>query len=606
MKQLALLILGCVCGAASAADSYTIGSDLDPRVRATDYMAENRRFLAASTALIQIQKESPQSTLPTEYYQRLADDTLNFGMQKRAEMIYREEAANGKDPLVLGRARLRRAEFLYERNFLPEATAELTALRSQIPAQLMVNWQDQMSRVLMAQDRYADAVQVLTKPDTASDQPGYMRYNLGIALLKSDHVDEGINVLDRVGTRKPTDSEGLALKDKANLVLGYYWLKRQQGGSAIPILDRIRQTGPFSNRALLGLGWAYLSVQGDKQKRSQVADDTSGPASGQFSSIGALLRPGFLDSDIYKRAGLKPFQLASSDPTQEAALKKALVPWVELVGRDPIDPAVQEGLLAIPYVLDKLGAHVEAQQYYEKAITALEQTRVNLDQAILSIRYGRMVDTIISRNGDADSGWTWKLKDLPDAPETFYLQTLIADHPFQEALKSFRDIRLLIRDTDAERQRILDLQAAYDVRTKQPVSQKELQQRIGTLSSDANLGYQPDIKPQLQMAQMLVAAPYEDKAKEAAEAPAPPIKLQLPSNAPSKFDGPYEQLNALKIRLDALSPKLKVAEDAGAKTLQKIALNDLDAQRKLNEKYLVEARFAIARIYDRASHGVAP
>jgi len=172
-------------------------------------------------------------------------------------------------------------------------------------------------------------------------------------------------------------------------------------------------------------------------------------------------------------------------------------------------------------------------------------------------------------------------------------------------MKSFRDIRLLIRDTDAERQRILDLQAAYETRSKQPVSQKELQQRIGTLSSDANLGYQPDVAPQLQMAQMLVAAPYEDKARDDAT-PAPPIKLQLPSNAPSKFDGPYERLSALKIRLDALSPKLKAAEDAGAKTLQKIALNDLDAQRKLNEKYLVEARFAIARIYDRASHGVTP
>ncbi|MDB5985759.1 MAG: hypothetical protein JWR16_812 [Nevskia sp.] len=604
MKHLTFFLLGCACGIASASDSYTIGSDQDPRVRASDFMAENRRFLAASTSLIQIQKEAPRQQLPSEYFQRLADDTLSFGMQKRAEVIYREQNAGSNDPVMVARARLRRAEFLYERGFLPEANAELTSLRQQLPSPLMVNWQDQMSRVLMAQDRYAEAVQVLSKPDNANDQSGYMRYNLAIALLKSNHVDEGVNLLDRVGLRRATDSEGLALRDKANLTLGYYWLKRQQGGSAIPILDRIRTTGPYSNRALLGLGWAYLAPEGDKQRRMKLQDDSSGSDSKSFSTIGSILRPGYLNTDIYKRAGLRPFQLNRVDPNDEAALKKALVPWVELVSRDPIDPAVQEGLLAIPYVLDRLGAHIQAQQYYEKAIAALEQTRVNLDQAILSIRYGRMVDTIISRNGDADSGWVWRLKDLPDAPETFYLQTLLADHPFQEAIKNFRDIRLLLRDTDAERQRILDLQAAYDTRVKQPVTQRELQQRIGALSKDANLGYQPDVRPQLQMAQMLVAAPYEDKAANVAPQP-PPVKLQLP-NAPTKFDGPYERLEALKARLDTLSPKLKVAEEAGSKLLQKIALNDLDAQRKLNEQYLVEARFALARIYDRQAHGEAP
>ncbi len=604
MKQLAFLLLSCACSIASAADNYSIGSDEDPRVRASDFMAENRRFLAASTTLLEVQKEAPRQAFPPEYFERLADDTLNFGMQKRSEVTYREAAAGSHDPVVVARARLRRAEFLYERGYLPEANAELTSLRQTLPSVLMINWQDQMSRVLMAQDRYAEAVQVLSKPDTASDQSGYMRYNLGIALLHSDHVDEGINILDRVGQRRVIDSEGLALRDKANLTLGYYWLKRQQGGSAIPIFNRIRQQGPYSNRALLGLGWAYLAPDGDKQKRIKLSED-SGSDSKQFSTIGAILRPGFLDTDIYKRAGLRPFQLNRADPSQEAALKKALVPWVELVSRDPIDPAVQEGLLAIPYVLDKLGAHIQAQQYYEKAIAALEQTRVNLDQAILSIRYGRMVDTIISRNGDADSGWTWKLKDLPDAPETFYLQSLLADHPFQEALKNFRDIRLLIRDTDAERQRILDLQAAYDTRVTQSVSPRELQQRIGTLSNDANLGYQPDFRPQLQMAQMLVASPYDDKAKTGDTPAAPPVKLRLP-NAPAKFDGPYERLDALKARLDALSPHLKAAEDAGGKLIQRIALNDLDAQRKLNERFLVEARFALARIYDRQAHGDAP
>src|SRR6202000_1966088 len=112
---------------------------------------------------------------------------------------------------------------------------------------------------------------------------------------------------------------------------------------------------PYSNRALLGLGWAYLAPEGDKQKRQRVQDDAPTEDSNHLSTIGAILRPGFLDADIYKRAGLHSFSLNRVDPNDEVQLKRALVPWVELMGRDPIDPAVQECELAVPYVLEKLG-----------------------------------------------------------------------------------------------------------------------------------------------------------------------------------------------------------------------------------------------------------
>jgi hypothetical protein len=215
-----------------------------------------------------------------------------------------------------------------------------------------------------------------------------------------------------------------------------------------------------------------------------------------------------------------------------------------------------------------------------------------------------MVDTIIKRNGDADSGWAWKLKDLPDASETFYLQALLADHPFQEAVKNFRDVRLLIRDADAESTRIDELEAAYDSRIGQPVTPAELQQNVKALSADAKLNYQPDTKPQLQMSQALGAPLTDDQPSPSATAQ-PAVKLRLPG-APKKYDGPYERLEVLKGRLNVLAPKLKVADDANVKQMQRIALNDLDAQRKLNEKYLAEARFALARLYDRQAHGDTP
>ena len=43
---------------------------------------------------------------------------------------------------------------------------------------------------------------------------------------------------------------------------------------------------------------------------------------------------------------------------------------IELIGRDPTDPAVQEGLVAIAWALSTLGAQVQAQDYYNRAISS--------------------------------------------------------------------------------------------------------------------------------------------------------------------------------------------------------------------------------------------
>ena len=88
-----------------------------------------------------------------------------------------------------------------------------------------------------------------------------------------------------------------ALKLGANLALGYALLQDGQSQAAKGPLQRVRLTGPFSNKALLGTGWADAEVEN------------------------------------YRRA---------------------LVPWMELRGRDLLDPAVQESMLAIPYAMSQL------------------------------------------------------------------------------------------------------------------------------------------------------------------------------------------------------------------------------------------------------------
>ncbi len=594
-------LLAFSCGAATAADVFTPGSDSDPRVRSAQYMAGNNRYLSAAALLAQVQAEAPQKRLAPPYYRDLAADSLSFGMPQRAEVIYREEIANAKDPLSVARARLRLADFYYQRAYYQQASSELSTVRAQLPNELLIDWQDLQSRVLLAQGRYGEAADILGQA-SSGEMTNFMRYNLGVALINDGRVGQGVNVLDRVGRLSPTDSDSLALRDKANLTLGYHFLRTQQGGTAVPIFGRVRTAGPYSNRALLGLGWAYLAPHGSKQKKAELGDEApqDQTAFTSFATIGVLLRPGYIDSDsIYKRAKLAPFHLSGKNADEEAQLKQALVPWVELTSRDSIDPAVQEGLLAIPYVLDRLGAHIQAQQFYERAIAALEETRVRLDSAEQHVRSGRMVSTMILHDPTAESGWTWKLKSLPDAPETFYLQTLLADNPFQEALKNFRDTRLLQLDLQFWKSRMGELQQSYQKRSGQNLPAAPTQMPRADASGYSS---NPSSTTQLQLANGLSA--YNGKGSPDGPDTEAPVALQLAQNpGAEKFFGPYERMQALRTRIDALLPQLAAAEKTQGELLQNIALDDLEKQKTVNEKLLVESRFALARIYDSQLKG---
>ena len=74
--------------------------------------------------------------------------------------------------------------------------------------------------------------------------------------MKDGKVQEGRQCLDRTGQISAKDPATLAIKDKSNLVFGTKLLEENNYEGAKQVLDRVRLTGPFSNRALLGAGWS--------------------------------------------------------------------------------------------------------------------------------------------------------------------------------------------------------------------------------------------------------------------------------------------------------------------------------------------------------------
>lgn len=465
------------------------------------FLRAGHRQLSALVALKDAPASGPGLLLAAECY-------AGLGMDAEADALYRRIAAVPHDAVTLGRAQLQLAQFDYQHGRFDRAADRLRALEKGLPASLRDDWRALLAGALLGQGRNAEVAALLG--DDEESVPPLLRFNLAVALIRAGKVARGREQLEAIGTLETTDLEQLVLRDKANLTLGYQHLQEQRGAAARAVFARIGAQGPYSNRGLLGIGWAEVAQNAPARARAAAA-----------GSLGALLQsaPALPAGERLDVEGAAPATLPAAE---QDALRRALRAWLELVKRDPMDPAVQEGFLAIPWALDRLHANEQSVARYLEAIAALEAARGRMDEAMRSIRRSVMVGNILRRDADSERGWLWKVRDLPNVPETYFLQSLLAEHRFQEALKLYRDAGMLARRLE-------------------------------------------EWKPR------------------AAGAPA-----------------------TLRARVDALAVQAAALGTAQHKQVEALSARELEGQRATIERYLTEARFAVARIYDRGHEAGAP
>jgi hypothetical protein len=355
------------------------------------------------------------------------------------------DAGGGADP------RLRHAAFLTAAERPLPALRELYALRRETGAALPADYSSRLDQALQAFGLIQAGAASGTVGNDEVLAQAYTRYNQGMALLGEGREAEGAAALEPLASGQAGDEETAALRDRANLVLGYAQLRRHTGANAVALFSRVRSPGPCSNTALLGLGWALLAPSGNGQEAAPAVADAQAP----LRRIPVMLQPQ-LTEDIAALKRREPYRLRPASPQEEQALRRALVPWTELIGRDPLDPAVQEGMVAIPYALNHIGSYDEAREYFQRALRLLEAADGQLDQAMQRVRDGRMIQAL-DRSEAADRGWVWWLAAYPKehwwladdprqpmaAPDTFYLQHLMADDTFRAGMQDFHDLRLL-------------------------------------------------------------------------------------------------------------------------------------------------------------------
>ncbi|MFW2373990.1 MAG: tetratricopeptide repeat protein [Gammaproteobacteria bacterium] len=313
----------------------------------------------------------------------VGDLELSYRMHRKAGRAIQAVLESNVDQSIRNEAAYRLAKIYFQKGQPANALHTLERIKGDLPESAKDDEAFLRGQVYIANGRFTDAVDILRKLQGNKKYRGFAEYNLAIALIQTGQEDEGLLQLNRVGQLGSDKQEVLALKDKANLTLASRLLENEKAQQARQYFERVRLKGPYSNRALLGAGWVDVATE---------------------------------------------------------RYDRALVPWTMLHERAVTNDAVQEVMLAVPYAYGKLEVHGKAAILYGKAMDVFGNEVVRLDRSIKSIREGKFISAILREEGLRDSNWLIKLRELPETPETLYLQQLMASHDFQESLKNYRDL----------------------------------------------------------------------------------------------------------------------------------------------------------------------
>ncbi len=539
---------------------------------------------------------------------------LSLGQHREAGQIFAEVLDRKSVPQpVRDRARFFLGKVWYQRGYFDKAAEVLAASgKAGLTPAMDAERRMLLAQALLYQGNYPGAIAVLDNWKGPLTWQAYAKFNLGVAFVRNGQLDAGTRLLDEIGQVDRGGRELDALRDKANLALGYALLQAKRPQEARPVLERVRLDGPLSTKALLGVGWAASDLQ-------QYRD--------------------------------------------------ALVPWLELHGRNLLDSAVQESYLAVPYAYSKLNANGQAAQYYEAAISEFGTEMARLDESVAAIRRGGMLDTIVKNESRNQLGWFWQLSSLPDAPESRYLYHLLAQNDFQEGLKNFRVLRYLDRNLEAwstsieayddmlatrkERyatrlpavlaklqgvdleelqrrrteieSRVVSAENGGDVGALGTPRERELWAQVermeGVLASAGDDADLDDARDKLRLIRGVLYWEMNDGFKARAWAVHKGVRevaqalretekrwslVQEAKQAVPDRNGEFaERIAALRPRIAAVRERLAALQRAQADYLADIAVRELESQKERLATYTLQARYSLATIYDRAAEGEA-
>ncbi|MFK8030449.1 MAG: tetratricopeptide repeat protein [Gammaproteobacteria bacterium] len=400
-------------------------------------------YFGSATKLLVAQEQQTLEHHANEAELLLGGLYLSYGQQDAAERVF-ESLLDTAAPEVRDRAWLYLAEIAWQRGSNERASKAIASMGDALDDEFVARRQLLESRIAIDEERFDDAVELLKRWEGGDQLAAYAQFNLGVAMVRHGDVDAGSKQLARIGKGKirppgtsrfriperwrfwssarrdanAKQNEHQALKDKANLALGFAHLQQKEAPQASQFLQRVSSASALSSKARLGAGWAAIEQ-------------------GNFTT--------------------------------------ALGHWNRLKGQDRLDPAVQEALLAIPFAHRRLGKDEQAIREYQQAIGQFEAEIDHLNGFQESLNHGEFLAALLADDTAGTVGWFWRLKSVPDSPESRYLYHLVADHAFQEGLKNYRDVLFLQENLNSWKQSLEAFRTIVDAQRSRYETQMDLQ-----------------------------------------------------------------------------------------------------------------------------------
>jgi tetratricopeptide (TPR) repeat protein len=351
------------------------------------FHSHQQDYLSAITRLQLAEEQRPSQASSEDARLLLARMKLAYGLHLEAGFDFHALLDGDVPEAVRNRAWYELARAFSNKGYYEAAAEALARVQGEMPADTVGDYQLLRATVLMSRGQNREAAQVLEPWQGAPALAAYAHYNRGIALVRAGEHARAVPAFEKAVRMPAKGEELLALRDKARLSLGYAFARMEDYDEAREQLEAVRAQGPFSNRALLALGWIA-----HKQGRSE----------------------------------------------------SALVSWMELRGRSPTDPAVLETLLIVPAVQRELDALQTASRDYEAAMKAYSSELNHLQDARESVLAGNTVSVLLQN--DSASGQVAPGQSGPG--ETRYFGPLLASRNFQEMLQGHDELQAMLDNVD--------------------------------------------------------------------------------------------------------------------------------------------------------------
>ena len=535
---------------------------------------------------------------------------LAWGQHEEATRIFRRLLAQSARPELRDRAWLQLARVSWERGALDQATEALAAIGGTLTPGQAAERRLLEAQVLMAAGRYQQAADRLEAWEGPADWRAYAGYNLGVALLRQGRFEEGVRELDRVGSPAAPTPELRALADRANVALGFALLQHEAPGEAREVLRRVRLNGPHSAEALLGFGWAESALGRHREALTPWL---------------ALRERDLLQPAVQESLLAVPYAFASLDAPGQAAeayLQAIADLQAEIARLESAIVEVQSGAL-LPAILSLDDSQVLGWQWRLEAVPDRLESRYlyrlmaghEFQEGLKNYRDLEFLSGVMQRWQDslgafADMVATGELAWAEREPRA---QALMSRSDVDELLTRHRrlgevlagvvadhDTLALRRDEETmyleELDEIAARLAALDAGLDPEVADLRDRERLlrGVMLWQLNAEFPARAWDQRRVLRDLLPILQEMHAREARI-------LALLESSPERFEGQAERIAALGPRVAALSQQVTQASVRQRGHLEGLAVASLQAQVGRLRSHEVQARFALARIYDRAA-----